>query len=133
MEQQNNEISEDERAIRQLVETWLAATKSGDLQTLSALMADDMIFMTPGQKPFGKELFLTASAELQKFDFEGTSDIQEIQICGDWAYLRNYLRITMTPVGGGEPSRRSGYTLSILRKQDGAWVLVRDANLVSKE
>lgn len=127
-------MSEDERAIRQLVETWLAATKTGDMQTLLKLMADDIIFMTPGQRPFGKEAFMAASEGLQKFRFEGTSDIQEIQIFGDWAYLRNYLRITITPVDGGETARRSGYTLSILRKQnDGAWVLARDANLVVKE
>jgi len=130
----DNDMSEDERAIRQLVETWLAASKTGDMQTLSKLMAEDIIFMTPGHKPFGKEAFMAASEGLQKFRFEGTSDIQEIQIFGDWAYIRNYLRITMTPVDGGETARRSGYTLSILRKQnDGAWVLARDANLVVKE
>jgi uncharacterized protein (TIGR02246 family) len=77
---------------------------------------------------------MTASEGLHKFRFEGTSDIQEIQIFRDWAYIRNYLRMTMTPVDGGETARRSGYTLSILRKQhDGAWVLARDANLVMKE
>jgi ketosteroid isomerase-like protein len=38
----------------------------------------------------------------------------------------------MTPPGG-PPVRRAGYTLTILRKEaDGRWVLVRDANLVSK-
>jgi uncharacterized protein (TIGR02246 family) len=133
MERKNSGNPEDERAIRQLVETWLAASKTGDMQTLSKLMADDIIFMTPGQKPFGKEAFMAASAGLQKFRFEGASDIQEIQIFGDWAYIRNHLRITMTPVEG-ETTRLSGYTLSILRKQDdGAWVLARDANLVMKE
>jgi ketosteroid isomerase-like protein len=38
----------------------------------------------------------------------------------------------MTPPGG-EPIRRAGDTLSILRKQpEGKWVLARDANLVMK-
>ena len=33
-----------------------------------------------------------------------------------------------------ETMRRSGYTLSILRKeQSGRWVLLRDANLLTKE
>jgi hypothetical protein len=27
---------------------------------------------------------------------EGTSDIQEIQVVGDWAYLRNHLTMTVT-------------------------------------
>ena len=61
----------------------------------------------------------------------GTSDVREIKVLGDWAYIRNYLEITITPPGG-DALRRSGYTLSILRKQaDGKWVLWRDANLVA--
>jgi ketosteroid isomerase-like protein len=52
-------------------------------------------------------------------------------VLGDWAYLRNHLTVTLTPAGG-EPVRRSGYTLTILRKQpSGNWVLFRDANLLA--
>jgi ketosteroid isomerase-like protein len=40
----------------------------------------------------------------------------------------------MTPSGGGTPMRRSGYTLTILRKEpDGRWVLARDANLLTPD
>jgi ketosteroid isomerase-like protein len=64
----------------------------------------------------------------------GSSDIQEIQVLGDWAYLRNYLTVTATPGDGGNPIRRSGYTLTTLRKQPaGDWVLVRDANLMTAD
>jgi ketosteroid isomerase-like protein len=53
-------------------------------------------------------------------------------VFGDWAYLRNRLTITMTPAGGEAMLRRSGYTLSVLRKEkDGRWLLVRDANLLA--
>ena len=62
---------------------------------------------------------------------EGASDIRELKVLGDWAYLRNFINIAITPPGG-ETVRRSGYTLTILRKEpDGKWVLTRDANLVS--
>jgi uncharacterized protein (TIGR02246 family) len=61
----------------------------------------------------------------------GTSDIREIEILGDWAYIRNYIEVTITPPGGNA-MRRSGYTLSILRKHsDGKWLLWRDANMVT--
>jgi ketosteroid isomerase-like protein len=53
-------------------------------------------------------------------------------VLGDWAYLRNYLTVSVTPPGGA-PVRRAGYTLSILRKEaSGKWVLARDANLLAK-
>ena len=62
---------------------------------------------------------------------EGVSDIRELQVLGDWAYLRAYLQVTMTPPSGA-PLRRTGYTLTILRKQpDGRWLLARDANLLT--
>jgi uncharacterized protein (TIGR02246 family) len=123
---------DDERAIRDLVATWMAASQAGDAASVLGLMADDVIFMVPGHEPFGKEAFAAASQSMKDVRFEGSYDIREIEVAGDWAYLRNYLTVTMTPPGG-EPMRRAGFTLSILRKQpDGKWMLARDANLVMK-
>lgn len=123
-------MHDDERAIRDLVSTWMAATGAGDLPTVLGLMADDVVFMVPGQEPFGKEAFATASQAMKDVRFEGSYDIREIKVLGDWAYLRNYIALTVTPPGG-EPVRRAGYALSILRKQpDGKWVFARDANLL---
>ena len=62
---------------------------------------------------------------------EGTSDIRELKVLGDRAYLRNHLTVTMTPPGGA-PVQRAGFTLTILRKQDGRWLLARDANLLTE-
>jgi uncharacterized protein (TIGR02246 family) len=126
-------VTDDERAIRDLVATWMAASQAGDLQSVLNLMADDVIFMVPGREPFGKEAFAAASQGMKNVRMEGESDIRELKVLGDWAYLRNYLQVTMTPPGG-ETVRRAGYTLTILRKQpDGKWVLWRDANLLTKE
>jgi uncharacterized protein (TIGR02246 family) len=41
----------DEQEIRQLVATWIAATKAGDIETVLSLMADDVVFLLPGQPP----------------------------------------------------------------------------------
>jgi ketosteroid isomerase-like protein len=59
------------------------------------------------------------------------SDIQEIVIFGDRAYMRNYLEITMLPLNSADPIHRAGDTLTILRKlPTGRWVIERDANLL---
>ena len=124
-------MTDDERAIRELVATWMAASQAGDTQTVLSLMADDVVFMVPGREPFGKAAFAAASEGMKGVRMEGTSDIREIQVLGDWAYLRSHNTVTMTPPAG-EPVRRAGYTLTILRKQpDGKWRLARDANLVT--
>jgi uncharacterized protein (TIGR02246 family) len=87
-----------------------------------------------GREPFGKQAFATAAEGMTKARIEGTSEIQEVQVLGDWAYLRNRLEMTVTPPDGGGPVRRSGYTLTILRKgPDGRWRLARDANLLADQ
>jgi uncharacterized protein (TIGR02246 family) len=124
-------MTDDERAIRELVATWMQASQAGDIATVLGLMADDVIFMVPGREPFGKEAFAGAAQGMSNVEIEGTSDIRELQLLGDWAYLRNYISFTVTPPGG-TPVRRAGWTLTILRKgADGKWRLARDANLVS--
>jgi uncharacterized protein (TIGR02246 family) len=121
--------NDDETAIRMLVDTWLAASKTGDIATVLSLMTDDVVFMIPGREPFGKAAFAAASGAMQNARMEGNSDIRELQVLGDWAYIRNYIEMTITPEGG-EPMKRSGYTLTILRKEEGRWPLARDANLL---
>lgn len=122
---------DDERAIRELVHRWLEATKAGDYETVLTLMADDVVFMVPGREPFGKEAFARQSQQLKDARVEGNSDIKEIEVNGDLAWMRNQLEVKITPPNG-QPMTRSGYTLTILRKQaDGKWVIARDANLVT--
>jgi uncharacterized protein (TIGR02246 family) len=97
-----------------------------------SLVADDVIFIVPGREPFGKDEFAAASRGMTDVRIEGISNIQEMKVLGDWAYLRNRPTVTVTPAGGQAMLKRSGYTLSILRKEeDGRWLLVRDANLLT--
>jgi uncharacterized protein (TIGR02246 family) len=125
-------MTDDERAIRQLIDTWLAASKAGDTATVLSLMTDDAIFMVPGQKPFGKAAFMAASEGQKNVDIDGKSEILELQVLGDWAFLRSQLEVTITQKDGSAPPvRHAGNTLTILRKEtDGRWLLARDANLL---
>jgi uncharacterized protein (TIGR02246 family) len=124
-------MNDDERAIRELIATWMKVSQAGDIETVLSLMTDDVVFMVPGREPFGKEAFAAAAQGMKGARMEGSSDIRELNVLGDWAYLRNHIAITITPPVG-EPVRRAGYTLTILRKgPDGRWRLARDANLLT--
>ena len=121
----------DEAAIRQVIETWLAATRSGDLSTILTLMTDDVVFMVPGQEPFGKDGFIASFKTIADAQVEAASDIVELRVLGDWAYLRNHLDLKIASPEGGQ-AHRAGYTLTLLRKEaDGQWRLARDANLLT--
>ncbi|MDN7679499.1 YybH family protein [Burkholderia cenocepacia] len=128
-------MTEDERAIRELVDNWFVSSRRGDLATVLDLIADDAIFMMAGKPPFDKAAFAAAwrdanagAEHAPKID--GRYRIDELRVIGDWAYLRNFIEIDATPPGG-ETIRRSGHTLTIFRKAGGRWQLVRDANLVT--
>lgn len=47
----------DEREIREVHSTWIDAVNAGDLDRLLTLMADDVVFLNPGQLPFGGDGF----------------------------------------------------------------------------
>jgi uncharacterized protein (TIGR02246 family) len=99
-----------------------------------SLMSDDIVFLMPGQ-PVMRKAGFAAAARAQGGNkaatFDGTSDIQEIRVLGDWAFMWTKLTVVATPPGGGPPITRSGHTLSILRKHNGRWVLARDANMLA--
>ena len=127
-------MQSDEEQIRELVATWMAASKAGDVPPVLDLMADDVVFLVPGQPPMDKSAF-AAAARAQSGPsapkIEGTSEIQEIRVLGDWAFMRTRLSVVASPADGAAPIERAGHTLSILRKERGKWRLARDANLLS--
>ena len=125
-------MGDDEKEIRQLVDTWMSATKRGDLDTVLGLMTEDVVFLVPGQAPMvGKAAYAAATGAQKGVTFDGKSQIQEIVVLGNWAWLRQQLTVVTTPAGGGQSTVRSGHTLSILRKDQGRWQLARDANLLA--
>src|SRR6516162_6207799 len=128
-------MQNDEQEIRELVKNWMAATKNGDIETVLGLMTEDVVFLVAGRPPMiGKQAF-AAAAKAQSsqgpVQFDGTSEIEEIKVFGEWAFMRTRLTVIITPPGGAEPMTRAGHTLSILRKENGKWLLARDANLLS--
>jgi uncharacterized protein (TIGR02246 family) len=127
-------MSSDEVQIRQLVATWMSATKSGDVETVLGLMTDDVVFLVPGRAPMRKDDFASAAkaqagGSAPKFD--GSVDIQEIKVVNDWAFMWSRLRVVATPPDGSAPTAREGHTLTILKNENGRWLLARDANLLA--
>jgi uncharacterized protein (TIGR02246 family) len=127
-------MQSDDDQIRQLVATWHTASKAGDVETVLGLVTDDVVFLVPGRAPMRKDEFASASraqAGEAGAKIDGSGEIQEIQVAGDWAFMWTKLSVTVTPPDGGEPIERAGHTLTVLRKIKGRWYLARDANLLA--
>jgi len=128
-------MQNDEQAVRDMVARWNEATAVDDVDTVLSLIAEDAVFLVAGRPPFGKEAFAeTFRSGLEHVRIKARAEVEDLYVAGDLAYLRNHLWVTATPRGGGMPIQRTGYTLTILHKQpDGAWVLLRDANLLTAD
>src|SRR6476661_7712220 len=128
-----DESQKDKQAIRETVDRWLEASKQGDVNTLLSLLADDVIFITPDREPFGKEAFASGGDEMKNMKMEADIDIKEIEVAGNWAWMRSFLKVSFTPAGGNATTH-SGHILTIFQKQpDDRWVIKRDANFVKPE
>ena len=127
-------MKSDEDQIRELVATWMAASRAGDVDTVLGLMTDDVVFLVPGRPPMRKDEFAQASRAQTGAaapTIDGRSEIQEIQVAGGWAFMWTRLSVTVTPADGAAPIERAGHTLTVLRKDGGRWRLARDANLLA--
>jgi len=130
---QSKPAQDDKQSIRESVDTWLTASKKGDVSTMLDLLADDVLFIVPGKEPFGKEAFAAANREQMKnVDMDVTIDIKEIEVVGQWAWMRSFLNISFTR--DGKTAKHSGHILTIWQKNsDGRWVIKRDANFVKPD
>lgn len=127
-------MKSDEDEIRELVTTWMTASKAGDVETVLSLMTDDVVFLVPGRAPMRKEDFASAGraqAGPSAPKFDGTSEIQEIKVLGDWAFMWTRLKVVGIPADGSPPIEREGHTLTVLKREKGKWLLARDANLLA--
>jgi uncharacterized protein (TIGR02246 family) len=123
----------DEREIHDLHATWIDAVNAGDLARLLTLMADDVVFLNPGQAPFGRDGFsLAFSAAHQQAVVHCISELEEVVVVGEVAYTRSRDALHVTRRGGGETTQLAGHRITVYRRQpDGRWLLARDAHTLS--
>ena len=112
---------------------WRRLTAEGNLDGLLSLLADDVIFLTPGNPPITRDDFAKGFREVSaKARIEAIQDVEELRASGDIAAACSHLTVVLTPKDGGKKSEASGYVLTIFhRSPSGKWLLARDANLVA--
>lgn len=126
-------MESDGRAIRELHSTWINAVNTRDLATLLNAMTDDVVFLGPGETPFGRDAFpARLSAAHQQNQINCISEAQDIVVAGEVAYTMSRDTLTVTPRAGGEEMRFTGFRSTVYRKQpDGRWLLARDTHTLT--
>jgi uncharacterized protein (TIGR02246 family) len=123
----------DEREIHTVHSIWIDAVNAGDLDSLLALIAEDVVFLNPGQAPFGREGFSSQfMAAHEQMLICCTSELEEVVVAGDVAYTRSRDALSVTPRAGGKGAQLAGDRITVYRKQrDGRWLLSRDVHTLS--
>jgi len=101
-------------------------------------MADDVVFLSPGQAPFGQDRFSPAfSAAHQRAQISCVSELEEVVVVGEVAYTRSRDSLSVIPRAGPNPTQEeaahlAGHRITVYRKQpDGRWLLARDAHTLA--
>ena len=124
----------DEQAIGDLIATWHRATGAGDIDTVLGLIAADAVFLVAGQPPMrGRDAFEAGLRTLlAKNRIESSGEVQDVRVSGDLATAWTVLQVRVVARGTGALAMaRAGSALSVFERRNGAWVLVRDANLLA--
>lgn len=125
----------DEQEIRNLFSDWIRSTTEGNLELARHCIADDAVFLVPGAGEMGKEPFAQGAAggspEESPIDFNLDSQLRELKIFGEHAYLWIESTLVCTPKNGDPASKMAGHSLSVLEKRDGRWQILRDANTMT--
>ena len=118
------DVEADIEAIEALLAHNSSAINAGDLDGWIAQYPEDAIFMPPNSvilkgKEAGREF---ARPWYEQFDIEFDISVDEIEVYGNWAFVRWSFTSQETPKAGGETVQRNGKEIWILKRQpDGSW------------
>jgi len=126
-------MASDEQAIRTVHSFWIDAVNAGDLARLLTLVTEDVVFLAPGQAPFGRERFSSHfTAAHQQMRISCTSELEEVMVVGEVACTRSRDALSVTLRADGKTAQFAGHRLTVYRKQrDGRWLLSRDVHTLS--
>ena len=118
----------DVKAILDFEQAVFDAQIAGDFEAWLSSFTDDAIVMAPNLPALnGKQAIRQWNAPIfEQFHLHEESDEREVEVAGDWAYIRAHWIWTLTPKSGGEVVRDTGNSIWILHRQpDGSWKISR--------
>lgn len=118
------DVEADKEAIKNLRAKYMVAQDAGDVEGCVSYWSDDGVLMPPNEPSVaGKEALLSwyqTAFEHVKIEFKVS--FEQIEVAGDWAFVRGGYEGSIIPKPEGEPIPDKGKYLEILKKQpDGSW------------
>lgn len=118
----------DREEIERVQREYKDACNEGDLRKWMSTLTEDAVVLPPGSP-------VVSGAEIEKWAAETVFDEfnngltlieDEVEVFGDWAFLRGRYRLSTTPKQGGDTVEDVGKYLDVMRRQDdGSWKFAR--------
>jgi len=117
----------DEAALKDATQTWLKAYNAGDADTIAGLYTDDAVLMPPhapvaNGKAAIREFVAKDAASAKAAGVKLVPGAATAGVNGDWGWESGSYTVT----NSSGQTIDSGSYLSVSRKVDGKWLLVRD-------
>jgi ketosteroid isomerase-like protein len=119
-------MTDAEAEIRAVLDAFVAAYDRGDVESILACYAEDLVKLRSGAPAETKaetgrrlaELFASYTGAL-------TARIDEVLVSGDMAFSSGSVRIALTPRAGGEAKTLERRTVELWRLSNGRWLVCR--------
>lgn len=128
----NSDYERELRAIEKLHQRDMAASRSGDFETLRTLMSDEAVMMPPGgnfvrgraEIDAGMGRMSEAMRTVEVLEY--VLDFEEVKVLGDYAFEWGVIRGRMRSLDGGDAEESIYKVMRILQKQaNGEWKVHR--------
>jgi uncharacterized protein (TIGR02246 family) len=119
----------DEEILRTMIARHVEAFSAGDLETIMAMYATDIVQMPPDTSTITGDLALRDLLQvfLEHNTLELTANVQDIRVSGDLAYTLAAYEQTVTHGADGEPLSETGnWVLISQRESGGEWKIVSE-------
>jgi uncharacterized protein (TIGR02246 family) len=118
------DVEADVEAIKGLEADVMKAVNEGDLERYLALLSDDVVWMAPTQPTVTGKEAVKKWMEFDLYTYDVTITVEEVQVLGDWAFMRTIWIGTGTQKESGEKFEFNNKGLYLVRRQpDGTWKL----------
>jgi uncharacterized protein (TIGR02246 family) len=116
------DVEADVAAIENLQNQVVKAFNEGNLEAFMATIADDAVYMPPGESVLIGKDAIRNWYDFETINFDVTVVSDEIEVHGDWAFHRYHWEGSWILKESGETTKFESKDISILRKQpDGSW------------
>jgi len=121
-------MDDDANAIKRRRQQWVAAVNAGDVNRYLDLLAEDVVWLPPGQPAVsGRDAFAAwVDPFFQRYHYEFVLKAPKVTVAGDWAVERGAFETTMTSKADGQSDSHEGTYLVLWRRAAGdVWRIER--------